>query len=578
MSWIKFSEPAYRLVWALAVVSVFAVTIWFGSGIGTVEASSQKTTVSKAGTSNVSPAATFPGTGVGAIPDKPLAGCALPVGAPLDITFNVTGMSGTLTDVSVDMTATHTWVGDLDVTLLAPGGSPSFGIFGSTGSTAVSGCGSANDLGATYTFNDSGTANWWSLASPLPGGTYRTTVFGDQAAPPAGTATNLTAAFAGVANPNGTWTLRITDGGGGDTGTVSAANLTLTAGPSVTPIKHVDFDGDGKTDYAQVRDTTPGLAAGDAPFIQSKTIREGRELPPVDGNNLGAPPAPGSNITWYRHNSGSSTDSVSAFGQPSTDFMVPADYDGDGKSDVAIWRGTAASGPGGGYFLVFNSMTSTLTSVDFGVNGDNPVVVGDYDGDGKADPAIFRCPGTAGQCAYYYKGSAGGGNISFVPWGFGTPGTIFPASGDYDGDGKFDFSIQRTNPNVAGAGQFVTLRSSDAGVTFTDWGLNTDLIIPGDFDGDGKYDVTVGRSQGGARVWYILNSSGGTQQAAFGLSTDFITPGDYDGDGKTDVAVFRPNADPNQNLFYVYQSGSASLAIYEYGQQGDYPVANFRVQ
>ncbi len=578
MSWIKVNEPAYRLVWALAVVSVASVAIWFGTGIGAVEANTQKTAVSKAGASNVSPAATFPGSGTGAIPDRGSAGCGPPAGAPLDITFNVTGLSGAPTDVSLDMTATHSWVGDLDVSLIAPGGAPSFVIFGSTGSTTATGCGSASDLGATYTFNNTGVATWWSLANPFPAGTYRTTTIGD--APSGGTATDLNAAFAGVANPNGTWTLRVTDAGGGDIGSVSAANLTITAGAAVTPIKHVDFDGDGKTDYAQARDITPGATLRENPFIQSKTIREGRVTPPVEGDNLGVAPAPGSNIAWYRHNSGNNTDTVSAFGQPATDFLVPADYDGDGKSDVAIWRGTAASGPGGGYFLIFNSMTSTLTTVDFGITNDNPVVVGDYDGDGKADPAVFRCPSVAGQCNYYYKGSAGGGNITFVPWGFGTSFSIFPAAGDYDGDGKFDFSIQQTNPAIAGQGQFVTRRSSDNGVTYTNWGLNTDIIVPGDYDGDGKYDVAVARSQSGNRVWHILRSSTGTYNggATFGLSGDFTTPGDYDGDGKTDLAVFRSNADPNNNFFYVYQSGTSTLAIYEYGQQGDYPLANFRVQ
>ena len=62
----------------------------------------------------------------------------------------------------------------------------------------------------------------------------------------------------------------------------------------------------------------------------------------------------------------------------------------------------------------------------------------------------------------------------------------------------------------------------------------------------------------------------------FGLSaTDFPTQGDYDGDGKTDIAVWRPNADPAQNFFYSLNSSNGAARIFELGQQGDYPVANY---
>lgn len=350
----------------------------------------------------------------------------------------------------------------------------------------------------------------------------------------------------------------------------------IAGGPSAQA-PQIDFDGDGESDYSIVRNITPGLADGSSIPGTRRSIQEQMKSPgfrPADtGANSAAPSNHGTNLGWYIHNSGSNTARVQGHGQPATDFWVPEDYDGDGKDDIAVWRGVAASGPGGGFFYTYTSSDNTVNEIDFGVQGDNPTVVGDYDGDGKADPAVFRCPSGGGQCTFFYRGSLNNpsGAITYIPWGNNSSAFIRPYPGDFDGDGKNDVCISQ-------GGQYILRRSSDSGVEYISWGLPTDpTIAPGDYDGDGKTDFMNVRVNGSAVEWWLRTRTNVQSTRTWGALvpgfSEFATPGDFDGDGKTDLSIWRRDNSSNTNsFFYTLRSSDGMLEGFQWGSMGDSPV------
>ena len=219
-----------------------------------------------------------------------------------------------------------------------------------------------------------------------------------------------------------------------------------------------------------------------------------------------------------------------------SDKLTPADYDGDGKTDVAIYRN--------GVWWILNSRDYVVRVVQWGIDGDIPQA-GDYDGDAKADLAVFR----PSEGNWHVLRSSDNGYTG-VQWG--TTGDKAVAA-DYDGDAKTDYAVYR-------AGVWYILQSRD-GVKVAQYGIASDVPVTADYDADGKSDLAVFR--GG--VWYLQRSRDGEQIYQFGLNNDQPTPADYDGDGKTDIAVYR------SGVWYLQQSANGFAAT-QFGLNGDVPI------
>ncbi|MBK9063704.1 MAG: SBBP repeat-containing protein [Acidobacteria bacterium] len=245
--------------------------------------------------------------------------------------------------------------------------------------------------------------------------------------------------------------------------------------------------------------------------------------------------------TWWTHQSVNGAVSARTFGN-STDLPVPGDYDGDGKADVAIYRT--------GTWWILRSTTGTPAVQQWGISTDVPVP-GDYDGDGKADIAVFR-----GGTWYVLRSSDASAQIQ----AWGVSGDV-PVPGDYDGDGRTDIAVFRPS-----SGTWFILRSS-GGSFITTFGAGGDIPVAGDFDGDGKTDVAIYRPSTG--TWWILRSTDVSFTArAFGLATDIPAPGDYDGDGKTDLAIYRPST----GTWWIVRSSAGTSTAEQWGLPTDKPA------
>ena len=89
----------------------------------------------------------------------------------------------------------------------------------------------------------------------------------------------------------------------------------------------------------------------------------------------------------------------------SGDVSVPGDYDGDGTTDLAIFRKATA------LWLIRRSSNLTTFSLNWGntLVGDVPVPA-DYDGDGRIDIAVYRR--STGQ--WFIRRSSDGG-LTLIP-------------------------------------------------------------------------------------------------------------------------------------------------------------------
>jgi len=185
------------------------------------------------------------------------------------------------------------------------------------------------------------------------------------------------------------------------------------------------------------------------------------------------------------------------------DVPVPGDYNGDGRTDLAIFR----ANDGSWWILFAESGTGVkgASVVNWGIKGDIPVP-SDYDGDGTTDVAIWR-PSTGGWYIRYADGRTEVKTLGAA--------ADLPAPGDYLGLGRSQLALFRPS-----TGEWIIQGGdSKSSIVTEQWGLGSDTPVVGDFDGDGRQDLAVFRESEGN--WYLRNSGDSN-----GRVNQFGLPGD----------------------------------------------------
>src|SRR6266704_179312 len=224
-------------------------------------------------------------------------------------------------------------------------------------------------------------------------------------------------------------------------------------------------------------------------------------------------------------------------------LVAVGDFNGDGKPDLAISSVgdntvSVLLGNGDGTFLA-----PQVTPV-----GLNPwyFAVGDFNGDGKLDLAVadYGCPlDCTSSPSNTVTVLLGNGNGTFLPGpsltvGNGPAGVVV---GDFNGDGKPDLAVANLNENTLS----VLLGNGDgtfqAPHTFADPGMTHPYFLAiGDFNRDGKQDLVV-TNHLFATVSVLLGNGDGTFQAAQDFAVDndpvYVTVNDFNGDAAPDLAV-----------------------------------------
>lgn len=295
---------------------------------------------------------------------------------------------------------------------------------------------------------------------------------------------------------------------------------TFAANPSVIGIWSADFNGDGKPDLAcinygpsiisvYINTTTPGAST---PTFTAKT-----DFASINTGN----------------------------------YLVAADFNGDGKPDLAC---TDMNDNSMSVFL--NTTTPGSTTPSFAAkttftagNHVNKILASDFNCDGKPDIVV---------------GNRDENNIS-VYINTTTPGALTPTftaktdfavngnayglgSGDFNGDGKQDIAC--ANGSVIS----VFLNTTTPGATTPTFSAKTDFattatafyICTADFNGDGKIDL--GYTNSSYCSIYLNNTAPGSSTPLFNNKTDYATGGggifeaDFNLDGKKDLITSSGNS------------------------------------
>ncbi|MFZ1919578.1 MAG: FG-GAP-like repeat-containing protein [Terriglobales bacterium] len=416
---------------------------------------------------------------------------------------------------------------------------------------------------------------------------------------------------------NGYYSLTILLGNGD--GTFAETNTSLPF--SVTGIVAADFNGDGKLDLA----AGAGAATlevlfgnGDGTFQSpvgygtglGSAVTDDAEVVATDLNGDGKPDLiVGGTLGGYGFdgaavllNDGHGNFTLSnTYGAGGWEylFLVPGDFNGDGKSDIVLLSQCpqapliANNCPDGTLTVLLGNGNGTLRSARYlDVTSSMPtdglsVAAADFNGDGLQDLVFPSGCGPGVSCTpsgfTLLLSNGTGGYQTPVSSTAPVEGSRFLIVGDFNGDGKPDVAtFNDSDPSATADSVSIFMNTSNgtfaAPNVFEAGGETPTSIVTGDFNGDGKLDIAVLEYDSSSQplLGILLGNGDGTFQPVITSSTNnfgmWMAAADFNGDGKTDLImlanategsaeVFLSNGDGTFTAGQVYDSGGRGSAV-----------------
>ncbi len=253
-------------------------------------------------------------------------------------------------------------------------------------------------------------------------------------------------------------------------------------------------------------------------------------------------------------------------------FLAVADFNGDGKPDVAVFNNCDASCTGSSVSIFLNTGNGTFSDPNVYESGgvtQRAIVTGDFNGDGKMDIAVLNASDPSSSVPGVIGILLGNGDGTFQPvvtTNMPSGPATWIAGADFNLDGKTDLVVVEANGNVndsrAGSAQ-ILLSNGDGSFTFGnsyttggDSSGNGLAVTTGDLNGDGNADIVIGNlcepivggltgfdvNCANGAIGVLLGNGNGTFQT--GPSYDIpdanflsIALADVNGDGKLDYVA-----------------------------------------